>query len=149
VIRLRPIADCGFRIADLKEDRMDATELKKRTKAFALRCMRLADSLPPTPSGRVIAHQLLRSSTSVAANYRAACRARSVAEFTSKMGVVEEEVDETALWMELIMESQMATHRFVMPLCQEADELTRIVVASIRTARKAPIRNPKSAIRNR
>ena len=127
---------------------MDATELKQRTKSFALRCMWLADSLPQTSSGRVIANQLLRSSTSVAANYRTACRARSNAEFMSKMGIVEEEVDESALWMELIIDSEMAPRASVLPLWHEADELTRIVVASIRTARQKPIRNPQSATRN-
>jgi four helix bundle protein len=86
---------------------MDAVELKARTKRFALRCMKLADSLPTSNSGRAIAMQMVRSGTSVAANYRSACRGRSPAEFVSKMGVVEEEADETALWLELIMESGM------------------------------------------
>ena len=130
---------------------MDATELKARTKRFALRCMKLADSLPSTStSGRVIATQLVRSGTSVAANYRSACRGRSPAEFAAKMGVVEEEVDETALWLELVMESGMKPEKQVRPLWQEADELTRIAVSSIRTTRRtSSIRNPKSAIRNR
>src|SRR3954471_13401826 len=94
--------------------------------------------------------QLVRSGTSVAANYRSACRGRSPAEFASKMGVVEEEADETALWIELVMESRMLPRKKLEPLWQEADELTRIAVASIRTTRRSPsIRNPKSAIRNR
>jgi four helix bundle protein len=129
---------------------MTPAELKSRTKKFALRCMALADSLPDTKSGRTIGMQLVRSGSSVAANYRSACRGRSAAEFASKMGVVEEEADETALWIELVMESGMLPRKKLEPLWQEADELTRIAVASIRTTRRSPsIRNPKSAIRNR
>ena len=129
---------------------MDAAELKSRTKRFALRCMTVADRLPDSKSGRTIGMQLVRSGTSVAANYRSACRARSAAEFASKMGVVEEEADETALWIELLMESGMVAPKKLEPLWREVDELTRIAVASIRTTRRSPsFRNPKSAIRNR
>jgi four helix bundle protein len=128
---------------------MDAAELKRRTKRFALQCMAVADRLPETKSGRTVGNQLVRSGTSVAANYRSACRARSPAEFASKMGVVEEEADETALWVELLIESRMLPLADLRPLWKEADELTRIAVASIRTTRASSIRNPKSAIRNR
>jgi four helix bundle protein len=114
---------------------MDEAELKQRTKQFALRCTKLADSLPHSHSGRVFAGQLIRSSTSVGANYRAACRARSKAEFCSKLGTVEEEVDESAFWMEMIMDSGMKPARLVSDLHDEADQLTRIVASSIRTAR--------------
>ncbi len=136
---------------------MEQHDLKKRTKQFALRCMQLCDTLPSRDSGRVISNQLLRSSTSVAANYRAACRARSKAEFLSKLGIVEEEVDESALWLELVMEGGLLKPSRVEALYDEADQLTRIVVASIVTSRSSrsipqsarpPIRNPKSAIRN-
>ena len=82
---------------------MNAQDLKERTKQFALRVMRLVDALPNTPKGRAIASQLVRSGTSVAANYRAACRGRSKAEFIAKVGIAEEEADETALWLELII----------------------------------------------
>jgi four helix bundle protein len=130
---------------------MDAAELKRRTKRFALQCMAVADRLPETRSGRTVGNQLVRSGTSVAANYRSACRSRSSAEFASKMGVVEEEADETALWVELMIESHMLPENDLQPLWKEADELTRIAVASIRTTRggSSSIRNPKSAIRNR
>jgi four helix bundle protein len=114
---------------------MDDADLKARTKKFALRCMKLADSLPSSHSGRTIAGQLVRSGTSVGANYRAACRARSKPEFVSKLGIVEEEADESAFWIELIIESGMKVSRVVQPLLDEAVQLTRIVSASIRTAR--------------
>lgn len=141
----------------------DADDLKRRTKQFALRCMRLADSLSNAPSGRTIANQLARSGTSVAANYRSACRPRSKPEFVSKLGIVEEEVDESALWMELIIEGGLKPESTVESLLDEAVQLTRIVAKSIVTARSsirqssvtasgsrsAPIRTPKSAIRNR
>jgi four helix bundle protein len=114
---------------------MDEAELKARTKQFALRCIRLVDTLPSTHSGRSIASQLVRSSTSVGANYRAACRARSKAEFVSKLGVVEEEADESAYWIELVMERGMKPARLVQGLHNEADQLTRIISSSIQTAR--------------
>ena len=136
---------------------MDADDLKRRTKQFALRCMRLADSLPAKPSGRTIAGQLARSGTSVAANYRAACRARSKPEFVSKLGIVEEEVDESALWMELVIEGGLKPAKVVETLLDEANQITRIVARSIVTARssisrtsgtRSSIRSPKSEIRN-
>ena len=83
---------------------MNEDDLKKRTKQFALRILKLVAALPRTIAGRTIGGQLARSGTSVAANYRAACRARSKAEFISRLGVVEEEADESALWLELIIE---------------------------------------------
>jgi four helix bundle protein len=83
---------------------MDKEELKRRTKAFALRVMTLVDHLPNNSKGRVLGDQLLRSGTSLGANYRAACRSRSTAEFISKLGNVLEEADESAYWMELIVE---------------------------------------------
>src|SRR6202043_2433444 len=113
--------------ADLK---MKPQELKDRTKEFALRIMRLVDALPNTPKGRAIAGQLVRSGTSVAANYRATCRARSRAEFISKMGVVEEEADETALWLELIIEDKILPEKAITPLLIEANELVAIMAAS-------------------
>src|SRR6266576_1118637 len=109
---------------------MTTDEMKARIKRFAIRCMKLAESLPNTRGGRVIADQLLRCGGSVGANYRAVCRARSRAEFVAKLGIVEEEADESGFWMELIMESRMKSERLVRPLHCEADEIVRIVVSS-------------------
>jgi four helix bundle protein len=136
---------------------MNAQELKERTKQFALRVMRLVDALPGTPKGRAIASQLVRSGTSIAANYRAACRGRSKAEFIAKLGVAEEEADETALWLELIVADKLLPERKVSSLLTEAYELTAIMAASYISASrnkngakpnsKSAISNQKSAIR--
>src|SRR3954471_8398422 len=101
---------------------MTAAELKNRTKKFAADIVRLVDDLPNSVKGRAIANQIIRSGTSVAANYRAACRARSRAEFVAKIGVVEEEADETAFWLELIVEVNLRSERQVGPLLIEAGE---------------------------
>jgi four helix bundle protein len=134
---------------------MNARELKERTKQFALRVMRLVDVLPNTPKGRAIASQLVRSGTSVAANYRAACRGRSKAEFIAKIGIAEEEADETALWLELIIDGKLLPEKKVAPLLKEANEVTAIMAASYISASrdnrngsgKSAISNQKSAIR--
>jgi four helix bundle protein len=121
-------------------------ELKVRTKRFALRVLKLVDALPENVSGRALANQLVRSGTSVGANYRAACRGRSKADFLARLAIAEEEADETCYWLELITESQMLPANRISPLLDEADQLTRILVASIKTARAAPnskIQNPK------
>ena len=110
-------------------------DLKKRTKAFALRILKLVDALPKTTTGRALASQIVRSGTSVAANYRAACRARSTADFIAKMGVVEEEADETLFWLELLEESKLVSAAKLTAIKREADELIAITVASIKTAR--------------
>ena len=115
---------------------MAGDELRGRTKQFALRVIRLASELPNTPEGSVIQGQLLRSGTSVGANYRAAKRARSTADFINKMGIVEEETDEAMYWMELIVESALMDKARISELHKEADEILSMVVASIRTARK-------------
>jgi len=117
-------------------------DLKERTKQFALRVMKLVDALPRTIQGRAIANQIIRSATSVAANYRAACRARSRAEFIAKIGVVEEEADETCFWLELIIDSDLLTEARIRPLLIEAGELVAIMAAS----RKSALGNRKSAI---
>jgi len=116
---------------------MDAKsgELQRRTKTFALSVIRLTDQLPRARAADVIGRQLLRSGTSVAANYRSACNARSVADFVSKMGVVEEEADESQFWLELLRESGLLTGTTVEALLREANELTRIAAASSKTAR--------------
>jgi four helix bundle protein len=121
---------------------MTTDELKARTKELALRVIRLVDALPNSVKGRAIANQIMRSSTSVAANYRAACRARSRAEFIAKIGVVEEEADETAFWLELIIDSKIRSKTQIEPLLKEARELVAITAAS----RKSAIGNRKSAI---
>ena|SRR5437016_13967529 len=122
---------------------MNKEELKSRTKALALRVMAMIDHLPNTTKGRVIADQIMRSATSVASNYRAACRGRSRAEFISKLGVALEEVDETMLWLELIGEGQLLRAERVSGLIKEADELTAIMFSAQRSARQK-VRIPKS-----
>jgi len=111
-----------------------ADELKLRTKQFALRVIKLLAALPKTIAGRAIANQLVRCGTSVGANYRAACRARSRSEFVAKIGVVLEETDETQLWLELIIESKLLPVKRVEPLLGEATELIAIFVASRKSA---------------
>lgn len=125
---------------------MTEKELKQRTKTFALRVLKLIDSLPDSRSGRVLAGQLGRSGTSVGANYRAACRSRSTAEMISKISVVEEEADESAFWMELLADHDLVSPAKLSPLLREADELTAIMVASRKTMLA---RNRESKIQNR
>ncbi len=114
---------------------MNELELKARTKKFGLRVMALVDSLPNTTAGRAIGSQLIRSGTAVGANYRAACRGRSKAEFVAKIGIVIEESDESAYWLELIMDAHLLKIDLVTSLHQEAEELTAIFTASARTAK--------------
>ena len=115
---------------------MNREELKERTKQFALRVMRLVDALPKSIKGRALASQMVRSGTSVAANYRAACRGRSRAEFIAKIGLVEEEADETALWLELVISDELLSKKKVQPLLDEANELVAIMAASYISARE-------------
>jgi four helix bundle protein len=113
-------------------------ELKQRTFEFGLRGVRLVESLPKNnATAQVIGRQLLRAGTAVGANYRAAKRARSRAEFVAKLGVVEEECDETQYWIELLVALDLAKRNRVAELQAEADELLAIVVSSIKTARSA------------
>ena len=113
---------------------MTTDELKARTKQFALRVVTLVEVLPDSVRGRVIADQITRSATSVGANYRATCRARSRAEFIAKIGVVEEEADETDFWLELIIESKIRRAKQILPLLNEANELVAIMAASRKSA---------------
>jgi four helix bundle protein len=113
---------------------MNPTELKTRTKAFALRIIKLTQAIPRTIEGRAIAAQIVRNGTAVAANYRASCRARSHAEFVAKVGIVEEEADETALWLELLGEGAIMPAPQPAALLQEACDLTAIMAASRKTA---------------
>ncbi len=114
---------------------MNADEFKNRTKKFALRVIRLVEALPRTRASHAIASQLIRSGTSVGANYRAACRARSSADFISKMKIVEEECDETIYWIELLIESGQIKSNLVQDLMKEANEILSMVVASLKTSR--------------
>jgi len=130
-------------------------DLKKRTKQFALRILKLVAALPKTLAGKTIGGQLARAGTSVGANYRAACRARSKLEFIAKIGIVEEEADESAFWMELIIESELLKVHLVQPLLDEANELAKIMSSSRKSASeslktksngKSSIGNQKSAM---
>ena len=146
------IAECGlrnFKLGTLNaEFRICENDLKNRTKAFALRILKVVNAIPKCTAGRALASQIVRSGTSVAANYRAACRAKSPADFISKMGNVEEEADETLLWLELLEESELVPAAKLTAIKQEADELIAITVASINTARRNRAPGSKSAIRN-
>jgi len=117
---------------------MTQTELKNRTKQFALDILELSDNLPNNPKGWTVSKQIIRSSTSVAANYRAVCRARSDKDFIAKMGIVIEEADETLFWLEIINEAKLLTDESIdmIPYLKEADELVAIFVASNRTIKK-------------
>jgi four helix bundle protein len=131
---------------------MTATELKQRTKEFALRSLEAVDCLPKSVGGRTVAGQLARAATSVAANYRAVCRARSRAEFIAKLGIVEEEADECAFWLELIVEGGLLAEAKVSALKSEAEQLVKIIAASrISAARNkaAEGANRQSPIANR
>jgi four helix bundle protein len=118
-------------------------ELKNRSKQFALEIIRVFRSLPKGEDVRIIARQLFRCGTSVAANYRAACRSRSRAEFIAKIGIVVEEADESVFWLELLVESGMAKQDLVAPVAKEANELLAIFAASQRTAKQG-IRDSES-----
>ena len=120
---------------------MNNENLKLRTKQFALRAMKLVESLPRGETSSILGQQLLRAGTSVGANYRAACRSKSAADFISKMGTVEEEADECGYWMELLVDSGKVKAVKTAALMQEASELTAIAVSSVNTARKFP--NPR------
>ena len=112
-----------------------ADELKLRTKQFGLRVLKLVDALPRTQSAKHVGSQLMRSATSVGANYRAACRGRSKAEFAAKLGIVEEECDESLFWLEILGDHKLMKSSRLTSLQKEGSEILAIVVASIRTAR--------------
>ncbi len=115
---------------------MDEKELKRRTRKFALRVIELVESLPKTQTAQVIGKQLLRSGTSVGANYRAACRGRSKAEFIAKVGIAIEEADETMYWITLLTEAGIVPWERIAGLYREADEIVAILTASAKTARR-------------
>jgi four helix bundle protein len=115
---------------------MNEEELKKRTKQFALRILKLVDALPNNTIGRAIGNQLVRCGTSVGANYRAACRGRSKADFISKLGIVVEEADESEFWLELLIDGNILKKELVESILTEAGELTAIFINSVNTAKK-------------
>ena len=120
-----------------------AKQLQDRTKKFAIRIIKSFARLPKDEAARIIGRQFLRSGTSLAANYRAACRARSAADFISKISIVTEEADETLFWFELLVEAQLIGIKLAEPLMSECTELLKIFAASLATA-KAASRRSKS-----
>lgn len=116
---------------------MDHQQMLARYKAFSLRVIRLVEALPKKQTARILGDQLLRSGTSVSANYRAARRGRSKAEFIAKLGIVEEEADESVHWMELIVETGLLPAERVTPLIDESNQIVAMTVTSIRTARRS------------
>ena len=112
-------------------------ELRARTKRFAVRIVKLCDALSNKPSGWIVAKQILRSGTSIAANYRAACRSRSKAEFIAKLCIVVEEADETLYWLELLSETGLLPASKLQSLIDEANQLTSIFVAARKTSRSS------------
>ena len=123
--------------------RVSKAELLARTKAFALRILKLVDHLPRTTSGRAIGNQLVRNGTSVGANYRAACRSHSRAEFAAKLGLVAEEADETVYWLEVIRDGKLLPANELSTLLKEADELTAIYTAGRRSSSRNQTPNLK------
>jgi four helix bundle protein len=124
---MKPVTRC---------DDMKPNDLKERTKRFALQIIEFTESLPKNQTVSVLSRQLLRCGTSVGANYRSATRARSNADFLSRMGIVEEEADECGYWIELLIGSRKVSPSVAAPLLTEAGELVAIAVASIKTARR-------------
>ena len=118
---------------------MDKSQLKERLKVFALRSMKLVDHLPRSVAGKVVANQLLRSSTSAAANYRSCLRARSSREFVAKMGIVLEELDESSFWLEFIQDGDLISRNSIQDIIKEADELAAIIFTARRSARRSLI----------
>ena len=126
---------------------MTETEFKKRTKQVALRIIRLVDALPNSRAADVIGNQLLRSGTSIGANYRAACRGKSRADVAHKLSIVEEEADECLYWIELLIDANLIVQKRVSALCREIDEIVAMTVSSIKTIRRRTnVSNPKSKI---
>jgi four helix bundle protein len=148
------IYDLRFTIEELGSQIVDEEEFKRRTKGLGLRVIRLVEALPEKPTAQVIGKQLLRSATSVGANYRAACRGRSVADVIAKLKIVEEEADETLFWLELLVEADLIPESRLSDLMRETDEVVAMTVASIKTLRsrqnrQSPVVNRKSQIANR
>jgi four helix bundle protein len=117
---------------------MNEQALRDRTKQLALRVIKMVSQLPSNPVAAILGRQILRSGTSVGANYREACRARSRAEMISKLGIVEQELDESCYWLELLVDGGIVSSEKMSLLLQEADELLRIIIASVRTLKQSP-----------
>ena len=150
-------SECGTKMNEFIDNKSltnrNQNYLKERTKAFALQIIRLVEQLPRGRAADVLGRQLLEAGTSVGANYRAACRAKSPADFISKMGIVEEEADETIYWMELLILSGLVRKSDIASLLDEAGQILAMTVSSIKTARTrkkirlySAIRNPRSAL---
>ena len=130
---------------------MNAEELKQRTKQFGLRCIQVTETLPKTRTADVLAKQLVRSATSVGANYRSACRAQSQRDFISKLAIAIEEADESLYWLEMILEVGLLSEKRLADLMKEGNEIVAILTASSRTAKRSlrsSISNQKSEIHN-
>jgi len=129
---------------------MTEQEFKDRTKNIAVRVIRLIEFLPHTPASQIIGKQLLRSATSIGANYQAACRGKSPADVIHKLAIVEEEADESLYWLELLIESEMVAADKLKSLQSDINEIVAMTVASIKTMKmkQRPIQNPKSKIQN-
>ena len=144
------ILDFRFWILDWSEIHcakiMTEQEFKDRTKQIALRVIRLVESLPNTLSAQIIGKQLLRSATSVGANYRAACRGKSSADILHKLAIVEEEADESLYWLELLIESETVPEKKLTALMSDINEIVAMTVSSIKTLRSKNLDNPKSKI---
>ena len=133
---MREIAELpNCRIAELRRPDARSVRLQARTKTFALRLMRLVDALPNKTSSWVVGKQVLRSGTSIGANYHEACKARSKAEFTAVIGIVSKEAAETLFWLELLSESGLVRPELLEPLIKESRELSAIFTSSYNTAR--------------
>jgi four helix bundle protein len=127
--------DFGLDITDATEATMDEQEFKRRTKRLALRVIELADDLSKSRTADVLGRQLIRSGTSVGANYRSACRGKSTADVLAKLAIVEEEADETAYWLDLLVEAKIAPQSRVAELLKETNEIVAMTVASIKPLR--------------
>ena len=125
---------------------MTEQEFKDRTKQIALRVIRLVESLPNTHSAQIIGKQLLRSATSVGANYRAACRGKSTPDILHKLAIVEEEADESLYWLELLIESEIVPEKKLSALMNDINEIVAMTVSFIKTLRSKNLDNPKSKI---
>lgn len=124
------------RVKSGMNNREFAAQMQARTKQYALHVLKLIDALPGTTAGRAIGSQFIRSGTSVGANYRAACRARSPAEFAAKLGIVVEEADECVYWLELLIEGKLVRSELVYPLLEETEEILAIIVAARKTSQR-------------
>jgi len=123
---------------------VDKVQMMLRTRKFAVSIIVFVSKLPKTTAGQIIGRQLIRSGTSVGANYRSALRGKSRADFTAKLGIVEEELDEVQYWLEVLVESQILEQERIQTLHDEADQLLRIIVTTIKSTKLASKSNPKS-----